>query len=226
MAKNKSSNFFESPIWDFIELAGNAIGLNLLFVAACLPIVTIGPACCGLYSAIRYYARKDSWFNGFKKGFKTNFFSMMIIWIVSCAVILFIGNDVLAIIKNYKPEFLTSLIPLSLILALAVAFLSSATVYNVYFPRKMIDLLSESASFVFKAPLWLLLSGVFLWAPLICILAFLSEILPFILVFIAIYFVVIVLVSTMLLKNPLIKVLNEKRASGELPPIEKDEEEI
>ena len=36
-----------------ITLAGTAILMNLTFLVASLPLVTIGPAWCGLMSAIR-----------------------------------------------------------------------------------------------------------------------------------------------------------------------------
>lgn len=221
----KNKNFFESPVWDFIELAGNAIGLNLLFIVCCIPIVTIGPACCGLYSAIRFYARKDGWFRGFKKGFTTHFFSIMIIWVIGAAAALYFGDHLLALIKNFQSGDTVMLVFLSVICALIVSFITSAIIYNVYFPRRFIDLVTESASFVFRAPLQLLISGALLWAPAVVLALFFGYIYTFVLVFIAIYFVVAVLASTMMIKNSLIKVLNEKRASGELPPLEKDEED-
>ncbi len=219
MAKQKY-DFTESAVWKALQFAGNAIMLNVVFLAFCLPIVTIGPAFCGLYSGVRYYIRKDSWFKGFIEGFKTNVWRMMAIWVAAAAAILYLGNDVLTIAKNFKPEFLPSLIPISLITLLLMAFLASVIVYNVYFPRKTIDLLTEAASFTFKAFPALVLSAVLFWAPVAVLLVLMGFIFEFVMVFIAVYFVVVAAFSTAMLKKPLIKVLEEKRASGELPPKE------
>ena len=52
-----------------INYAGNTVMMNLLFLVACLPIVTIGQAWCGLLTAVRYQIRGDKWTAGFKKGF-------------------------------------------------------------------------------------------------------------------------------------------------------------
>lgn len=227
MAKKKSTDFFDSPIWDFIEMAGKNIGINLLFVAACIPIVTIGPACCGLFSAIRYYVRKDSMFEGFKKGFTTNIWRMMIIWIIGAVITLYFGLIIFDIAKHFKTEYLVDLIFPSLICAVCISFLTATVVYNVYFPRKMIDLLTESAAFVFRAPLQVFISGILFCAPIVAFGPFFDYLFDplIIVVVIAIYFVLVALGATILLKNPLIKVLNEKRASGEFPPLRKDEEE-
>ena len=65
-----------------ISLAGNAIAMNLLFLVSCIPVVTIGPAFCGLVSAIRYNIRGDKWFTGFKVGFKTRFWRSLLSWIL------------------------------------------------------------------------------------------------------------------------------------------------
>ena len=224
MSEKKSTDFADSAVWKLITLAGNAIMLNLLFLVSCIPVVTIGPALCGLFGAVRYYARGDGWFQGYREGFKTNWWQMMIIFTVGAAAILFMGNDVLAIAKNYKNEYLTSLIPISVMLALAVAFVTSAAVYNVFFPRRFMDLLSESAGFVFKAPLRLAVSGLLFWAPPFLLAVFFKYFGPFIMVPFAVYFTVVAFFATAMLKDPLIAVLQKKRESGELPPKEEEEE--
>lgn len=248
MAEKKSNDFADSTLWRIITVTGEAITLNLLFLAACLPTVifavlkvvfsnlifdllffasfiTVGPAVCGLFSALRYFLRGDGWFRGFKAGYKTNILQMMAVSLFGSAFILYMGDIVFAIANNFEKKALGALIPNSVILALAIAFVTSCIVYNVFFPRRLIDLLTESASFVFKAPLQLLITGVLLWAPVFVSIAYLSQVLPFVLVFMALYFSVAAAIGIGLLKEPLIKVLTKKRESGELPPNESDDEE-
>ena len=49
-----------------ITKVGTAMMMNLMFLVACLPIVTIGQAWCALFSALRYQIRGESWWNGLR----------------------------------------------------------------------------------------------------------------------------------------------------------------
>ena len=51
----------ESKIMKLVNLAGTAIMVNLLFLLACIPVVTIGQAFSALLTAIRYQIRGDRW---------------------------------------------------------------------------------------------------------------------------------------------------------------------
>ena len=78
--------------WKGVNLAGTAIMINLAFLICCLPVVTIGPAVCGMYAALRYVVRGDGWFTGFVAGIKKNFIrnalvgSVLLIMIVDMAI--------------------------------------------------------------------------------------------------------------------------------------------
>ena len=62
----------ESKVMKIVNFAGTAVMLNMLFLLACIPVVTIGPAFSGLYSGVRYMIRGDGAIRGFRDGFKTN----------------------------------------------------------------------------------------------------------------------------------------------------------
>ena len=248
MADNKQTSFADSTTWRVISFTGHAITLNLLFLASCLPVIVfavlkvafnnlifnilfflsflcVGPALSGLFSAIRFFLRKDEWFAGFKAGYKTNPVQMMIVSVLGSAAILYMGDIVYAMAKNYNSKLLASLIPNALILAIALGFTTAAVVYNVFFPRRFIDLLTETAAFVFKAPLQLVITGALLWAPIFATLVYSKYILPFLIVFLAVYFSLAAMIGIGLLKDPLIKVLTKKRESGELPPLKRNDSE-
>ncbi|MBR3145005.1 MAG: hypothetical protein IKF53_03830 [Clostridia bacterium] len=248
MAENKQSDFSESTLWRVITFTGHAITLNLLFIASTLPIIVLtvlkvmynsplvsilfyisfaalGPALSALFTAVRYYLRNDSWFDGFRAGYKNHPLSMAAISVLLSSFIIYMGDIVFAIAKNFTKNALFSLIPNSLILAVAIALFTSLIVYNVFFPRRFIDLLTESASFVFKAPLQLLITGLLLWAPIFVILVYTKYVIIFIIVFMAVYFSLSAFLGIGLLKDPLIAVLTKKRETGELPPLVKEEED-
>ena len=79
----------ESKVMKIVNLAGTAVMLNLLFLLACVPVVTIGPALCGLYSGVRYMIRGDGPVKGFLKGFTTRFVRMMIAGVVFTAILVY-----------------------------------------------------------------------------------------------------------------------------------------
>lgn len=64
-----------SPFFEFMNTLAAFIGLNVLFLITCLPIVTIGPALSALYTVTLKEARKEQGyiFSTYLKAFKKNF---------------------------------------------------------------------------------------------------------------------------------------------------------
>lgn len=81
------------------------IGINLLYVLCCIPIITIGPATAGITKILRNYAREEHAFilsdfwDTFKKNFKTAFVIGLLDVIIVC-LILFDVNIYLQITGN------------------------------------------------------------------------------------------------------------------------------
>ncbi len=65
----------ESPFFQFMNTLASFIGLNVLFLITCLPVITIGPALAALYTVTMQEARKESGyvFTTYLKAFKNNF---------------------------------------------------------------------------------------------------------------------------------------------------------
>jgi len=207
---NEKQNWTEK-LGKFITMAGNAILMNLLFLAACLPVVTIGPAWCALLSAIRYNIRGDSWFQGFKFGYKTRFWRSLISWCICLPVCMFFLNDV----NNALAAGSISAVVIScLFFAMAAMVTSSLLILNVYIPTDFNNWFKNAVNF-FRHPLELLGAAVLFWAPvLIALLWNMMTFLQLIMIFIAVYFTLAALCSTMLLKNGLLRFLTEARAEG------------
>ena len=95
----------------FFELYGRKfwklIELNLLYLVCCIPIVTIGPATCGLVYILRNFANEkpvfmvsdffDAFKSNFKQGFVIGLFDLLTTGIVSVALIWYIANQQLSI---------------------------------------------------------------------------------------------------------------------------------
>ena len=76
----------ESRVLKIVNFAGTIVMLNFVFLLACIPVVTIGPAFSGLYSGVRYMIRGDGPIKGFWEGFRTHFARMMIAGVVFTAI--------------------------------------------------------------------------------------------------------------------------------------------
>ena len=209
---DKQTNFSESKFWRFVNLAGNALGANMLFILCCIPIITIGPATCGLYSAVRYLIRKDSWFQGFWEGFKKNFVRTALAGIVCVGMMVYLLLNFNLALNFYVD---TGAISPAVVYGVAMLFptLIAAALWplNIYIPYDFSDWLKNAVNLIVKAPYWVLASAVLWWAPVFLILYYLDITLGFLIVFIAVYFTLTVFVSTIVLKNSLIDFLEQYR---------------
>lgn len=197
-----------------ITMAGTAILMNLLFLIACLPIVTIGQAWCGLLSAIRYNIRGDSWFEGFKKGFTTRFLRGTLAWLVLLAVDVLVFIDVLtfAAVDGYTARLIGACVMFALVTMMTAAVL----ILNVYIPTDIGNWLRNSASMVFKVPLQLLVVAAVMWLPVIMAFFWTDIFMLVWMIFVAAYFTLAALGATILLKETLMAYLVEARAEGTL----------
>lgn len=208
----KETNYGESKFWKFVNLAGNAMGANMLFVLCCLPVVTIGPATCGLYSAVRYMIRKEGWFQGFKEGFKKNFLRTMI------AGILCVGMMVYLILNfNLALNFYTDTGDILPVITHGIVMLFPALIaaalwpLNIYIPYDFTDWLKNSVNLIIKAPLMVLVSAVLWWVPVFLTLYYTGFTVGYLILFIGVYFSMTVFVSTLLLKDALVVQLKQYR---------------
>ena len=202
----------------FITMAGNAILMNLLFLVACIPIVTIGQAFCGLMGAIRYNIRGEKWLAGFKVGFKTRFWRGTIVWIVGLLAAMFFLWDVNAAV--FTKDTVT-LVASSLMFAFVTMLLHAALTLNVYIYTGVSTWLKNAVDMLFKTPLQLLLSAAMFWLPVVGLLVLMPDdptiiylVFELSLVLVCIYYTLVAVVTTMALKGGLIDTLLTCRAEG------------
>ena len=112
-----------------LSFAGRVVLMNLLFLVSCLPIVTIGQAWCAMLTGIRYQIRGDSWFEGFKFGFKNRFWRGLIAW---CVMLIPNIYFILEVHYGYAQGYTVQLTSACLMLALTTMLTSALLVLNVY----------------------------------------------------------------------------------------------
>ena len=198
----------------FLNKAGTAIMMNLLFLVSCLPVVTIGAAWSGLYGAVRYSIRGDSWFQGFKYGFKCHFWRNLIGWTFGLLVIGYsvfnIYGPVAAVLdKTVALSAVLMQIVIPGLFALAAALVVAVMLpLGMYFPQLDANTwLVTSWDIIFHAPLQCLGVVLLMWLPVIILYAYLKFALLIFVTFVAIYYVLAALISTVLLKKSLLRIL-------------------
>lgn len=210
MKKEKKSTI--EKIGGVINLFGNAILMNLIFLAACLPIVTIGQAWCGLLGAIRYNIRGESWFAGFKTGYKTRFLRGTIIWCLGLVVCFFLMND----INQAMVAKANTMLPFSwAMFAFAAMIVQSALLLNVYIYTNVNNWIKNMVNLLFKGFIPLLICTALFWAPIVVVFLFNAWIVyECAMILLCAYFAAIALVFTMTMKGHLTDMLLQCRADG------------
>ena len=197
-----------------LNLIGNAILMNLLFLVSCIPVVTIGQAWCALFSAVRYNIRGDKWFDGWKAGFKTRFWRGTLSW---CAMLVLNLHFLLDLrYAAMETHFIPQIVASGLVFALTTMVTCALLILNVYIHTPIGRWITNAVNMVFKAPLELLVSAALMWLPVILALLWDLGFFYTILIYLAVYFAVMALVITILLKNSLLFYLVDARADGVL----------
>ena len=209
--------------WKGVNLAGTAIMINLAFLICCLPVVTIGPAVCGMYAALRYVVRGDGWFTGFVAGIKKNFIrnalvsSLLLIMIVDMAI-----NFNHALGFYLESSDYTMLIIYSVGLLPLLMVFSALWPLNVFIPYESgSDWLKDCFKLLVKAPIQLILVSALMLLPVALVLYIPDIGFMMLIVFLGIYYALIGFASILLLKKPLEDRLGEYR---ETHPQEEDNE--
>ena len=210
MQDNKTVNF-----WKGVNLAGTAIMINLAFLICCIPVVTIGPAMCGMYSALRYIVRGDGWFNGFKEGIRKHFVrnalvgSVLTIMIVDMAINFNTALGFYLESSDYTPLIIytVGLVPLLMVF-------SALWPLSVFIPYETgSDWLKACLKLLVKAPIQLIIVAALMILPVALALYIPDIAFMMAIVFIAIYYALMGFVAILMLKTALEDRLGEYRES-------------
>ena len=210
-----------AKILNFINKVGTAFLINLTFVVGCLPVVTIGASWSGLYSAIRYLIRGDGWFSGYKEGFKTGFLRNTLATAFGLLVGYYALDNILvaaAMLVDGAAVATATVIAVAFgVLLLAVLFILTIMVpVNLYIRTDYDRWLKNTFYLIFHAPLQCLVAVVLFWIPVFQLIFMPLDFMLLAVVYAAIYFVLGGFVNTILLKKPLIRLLEREREAGTL----------
>lgn len=206
---NPNREYKEPKAISILNKAGTAIMLNMLFLLACLPVVTIGPALSGLYSGVRYIIRGDGCAVGFWEGFKTRFLRNMIAGVIITAAVAYAGYNIFAMLI-FEELMLVRLILCCLLTAVIMMLGAVLPILNVYVPSSVSRWLQNGVTLCTRAPLELLGTAAALWLPVVLVIWFTMIAFYTALIFVAAYFMVVAFMSTLFLKYHLIRIRDEE----------------
>lgn len=223
----KEKQTLPEKLGNLITIAANAVMMNVLFLVACIPVVTIGAAWNGLFSAIRFNIRGEKWFDGFKVGYKTRFWRSLIAWtLLLIPILIVLQVDVIGAlavegggIRGWDTFTVDQLVRLvfACVMGLMLTGLGGVLMLlNVYIPTSVSNWIRNAANMLFKVPLQVAATGLLIWAPFLILQLWTSIFYFFVMIFVVVYFLLAALGITILMKNPLIDCLVEAREEGTL----------
>ena len=196
------------------SIGGNIILMNLLFLIACIPVVTIGQAWTALLTATRYQIRGDKWTAGFKKGFCTRFWRGTIMWVIMAPVNVYFMVDMFDTFNAINFDVPTVMATLVCALMIMVTF--ALQILNVYVPTNIGQWLRNGVNMVFKAPIELLGAALLFWAPFALFYQWTGIFISVAVILVAAYYALVAVIGTLVLKHTLVYYLVEARESNTL----------
>ena len=209
----KEKKTFGEKLRNILDKLGTMVLMNLMFLIASLPIVTIGPAWNALLTAVRYNIRGDKWMDGFKFGYKTRFLRSLISW---CGFLFPIYYFVTEISFHWNKERLVPLIAATFVFALISMFLIALQILNVYVPTKISLWLHNARKLMKTGFIKVLGMAAVFWLPIFLLLLWTEVFALATIVFLAVYYTLAALLTTMALKDNLVDFLLDARADGTL----------
>lgn len=95
--KKKRKFVIDNPFFDFMGEIGDWVGLNLLFVLTCLPVVTVGASLTALYKVMMKKHRDEAPYPAllYLRTFRQEWRQSTALWLILLAAALVLGFDIL-----------------------------------------------------------------------------------------------------------------------------------
>ncbi|MCQ2419779.1 MAG: YesL family protein [Clostridia bacterium] len=193
---------YDSKFFELLQLLSDYILLNLLYCAACLPVLTVGPATVALYAALGAIGRQEPWFAAFRQQFRSSFrtaFPGGIVFLIC------IGSLCCGLVMLYANPAQTLKLPAVILWAALSFVLAVCPIFFLFSERFSCPLLTlfRNAAFVLLAyPLRAAANLLIVWLP-----ALLAALLPvtflrLLMAWLLLYFSISGVVSRLLYKKP------------------------
>lgn len=164
---------YESKVMQAMLNLGYMILMNILYLVCCIPVVTMGAAQAGLYSAMRHMRdeeKETSCLPEFFKGMKSGFKPITLVYGISLIPMLIIaGGFILSLMLDGAGFDMPVWVSGAAVLIFA-AWQTMLVIFHASFACGTRELLRNSFRAAMSCPLQSLLSGILLWLPAILLL--------------------------------------------------------
>ena len=147
--------------------------LNMVYIACCIPVFTIGAAQAGLYNGLRVLQDKEddsSCTKAFFRGFVNGFGTITLHWVISSVIIVLLSYNVLALYVYENAEIAGSTVPFWMSIAalvLCIIYQSMLTIFHSRFGCTAKQLLKNTVFVIMANPLHSIAITLILWAPVL-----------------------------------------------------------
>lgn len=201
---------YDSPLMQVLGFIADLFILNMVYLACCLPIVTMGAAQAGLFNAMRVLQDREddsSVLKAFFRGFKNGFFKITPVWAVFVALdLIVLYTALMAVSWQELGIYIHWGFPL-VILGILLLIQSVVPVFHARFSCSPFQLVRNSLLLIAFYPIRCLGLAVLLWAPVVLYAMntkLFVEITP---LFFTVYYSVVYLMGALFMQKPFDKLI-------------------
>ena len=203
---------YESKFSQALLKLADYILLNLLYLICCIPVITIGAAQAGLYTALNVIADPDndeSPFKAYFRGFRNGFGHVTILWCIATALIaILIVNLVAVLVFNFS-GFQAPVWVSVAGLCICIVFQTMIPLFHFKFTSPSLWQLLKNVWFtVLGHPIRSILAAVALWLPIAIGLLDLLLFAQSTIAFVAVYYSLALRFNNWLMKKPFQQIVN------------------
>ena len=195
----------DNKVMQMLATAADYMVLNVIYVLCCIPVLTIGAAQAGLYTALRVLNDPEddsSYIKAFFRGFRNGFGRVTVVWsLFLLAIVLF--SYTLITVWLYQENGMNAPLWMSVVaLALSIVFQSVIPAFHAKFDCTGTQLVRNAFFFILRFPIKCLLVTVLVWLPVVIGLRFLDIFLQGSVILMCLYYSFAFMIINALLKKP------------------------
>lgn len=201
---------YDSKIFQLLQMFSEYLFLNLLYLAACIPIITVGPATVAMHAAVRAIGEQEAWFPVFRQQFRSSFRTAAIGGMLLLVSIASLGYGLGFLIFSGQSGS-----PLTMLAGIALFFvLGISSLFFLFYSRFSctLGMLLRNAMLVFLAyPLRGIANVLLTWMPLLLAVLLPITFLHMMMIWLLVYFTISAVVRQILYKKPFDQIAEQNR---------------
>ena len=199
---------YDNKIMQALNVMADYIILNMLYVACCIPIFTIGAAQAGLYNGLRILQDKDndtSCVKAFFRGFKSGFGTITLTWGIVTLLTLANLYNILAVYVFKTAQFTGATLPLAVSIAgsiIAAIYQCMLPLFHAHFACTAKQLFKNTFLVIMANPMQSIVTALMVWLPALALMFFYDMFVQSSIILVFMYYSVAMGLSVRLISKP------------------------